>query len=303
MDKQKLYEGLRELRLLYDPAAASDYGSVLEFYGGFLRETSWFRALPKELRRRYGLCVALNGAKFSLAAESFHKPRDREAISAAVCFILVGCLLDHLLDEGSPDEQKLAREKLEWDYCAHYFVRFGPMMNHHAVDGLYSVVAAFLQKRRVSCPGAYDQLLGHLKRAVLAETADGSSIAADRTLVRDKSVLFVVIGFELALYGEHSRQEWDTFFLIGDIFRMIDDLCDAEQDAEAGRTNSLLSRHGLTTRQLLLTLSELRRALERLDELACEPFCAFIRHEIRTWTLSNPYLFNRTMEASPCPIL
>ncbi len=302
MDNRKLYEGLQQLGLLYDPADTASYSPVMEFHSGFLRETDWFHALSRELRRCYGLCVAMNGTKFSLAAESFHKPRDKEAISAAVCFVLAGCMLDHMLDEGSLPEQTLAREKLKWDYCAHYFVRFGPLTDQHAVDRLFCVVAAFLQKRRDSCPEAYNRLLAHIQRTAFSETADDRTIAADQTLTRDKSVLFVVIGFELALFGEHSQQEWDTFFLTGDIFRIIDDLCDAEQDAQAGRTNSLFLQHELTNSRIVLAISELRRALERLEGLACEPFCEFIRHELRIWTLSNPYLFARTMEAPSCPI-
>ena len=303
MNNRRLYEELTRMGLMYDPATAAAYSAAQEYYGSFLWKTRWFRKIPGDLQNRYRLCIAMNGMKFALAMENFRKPRDWEAISAATCFILAGCLLDYLIDEGSSGDRGLALEKLDWEYCAHYFVRFGPARDGHTVDLLYSVIASYLQKKKHSSHAAYDQLIGHLKRAVQAETADGKHILEDKTLVADKSVLFVVIGFELALYGNHTQQEWETFFLIGDIFRIIDDLCDAEQDACAGHVNSLLSMEILTDNQLDEIFSILQDSLERLEALISEPFFEFIRHEIRSWTLGNAYLFKRMTEVTPCPIL
>lgn len=303
MNNELLYHGLRQLGLLYDPSTAAHFSTALEYYGSFLRETEWFRALPLDIQRRYSFCIALNGMKFSLAAENFQKPIDREALSAAVCFILAGCLLDHLLDEGTPDSRKSALEKLGWEYCAHYFVQFGSAKTVHTVDLLYSIIASFLKKRMGAVPAIYNDLLTHMQRAVQAEvyTLEERGSPIDMALTADKSILFVVIGFELALYGEHLPQEWEVFFLIGDILRMIDDLCDAEQDMLEGRVNSLLPNDKeANDRWLCQSLDHLQQALVRLKALVREPFFAFVHYEIQSWTLSNTYLYKKTMETSPC---
>ena len=303
MNNKRLYQGLADLGLMYDPAVAVVYSGAQEYYGGFLWGAKWFCGMPEDFQKRYRLCVALNGMKFTLAMENFEKPRDWEAISAATCFILAGCLLDHLIDEGISEDRALALEKLDWEYCAHYFVRFGPARSEHTVDMLYGVIGAFLRERKHVSTAAYHQLISHLRRAIQAETADKKSIGEDRELVVDKSVLFVVIGFELAMYGDHTQQEWETFFLIGDIFRIIDDLCDAEQDARVGHMNSLLSGQELTDLPIDKTLSDLGESLEQLKALVSEPFYEFIRYEIQSWTLSNAYLFNKITEGIPCPTL
>lgn len=308
MDAKHLYAGLKRLGLLYDPAAAVAYGTAMEHYSGPLRETAWFHALPEELRRRYSFCVAVNGMKFALAAESFHRPLDRKACSAAVCFILAGCILDNLLDEGSPAERRIAREKLVWGYCERYFVRYEIDGTGHVVDRLYSEIALFLRDHGEKTPDVYGCLLEHLRRAVRAEvhTSQGTwktGDAMDIALVADRSVLFTVIGFELALFGMHTPEEWEVFFLIGDIFRIIDDLCDAEADSRAGRVNSLLMKIGGSDPLWAENaLEDLARALARLERSVSTSFFAFLRYELQSWTLSNPYLYQKMLEESPCPM-
>lgn len=309
MQEECLYTGLKKLGLFYDPASATAYGTAMEYYGGPLRETGWFRAMPEELQRRYSFCVTLNGMKFALAAESFHRSLDREACSAAVCFLLAGCILDHMLDEGTPLEQRTAREKLAWEYCAQSFLHFSPAKADHVVDRLYGELARFLQKHGQEAPDARDLLLTHLRRAAQAEAlasqgAWNGGNAPDAATVANKSVLFTVVGFELALFGKHTPEEWEVFFLIGNIFRIMDDLCDAEADSQAGRANSLLMKSG-TGSSLWCedALEELAHALARLEKLVCAPFFAFIRYELQSWTLSNPNLYRKVLEEPSCPTL
>lgn len=303
MDNALLYRGLKEMELLYDPSAARLYGTSMEYYGGSLRAADWFRALPEEFQRRYGFCVSLNAMKFALAAESFQKPLDGEALSAAVCFVLAGCILDNMLDEGDPADRAAAEEKLAWEYCAGYFLRFAPARADHAVDRLYSVIGSFLRKGKEHSIAAYDRLLAHLHRAVQAETFSLKGLRGpqEEALAADKSVLFTVIGFELALYGEHTAQEWEAFFLIGDTFRLIDDLCDAEQDQLAGRANSLLANAGADDSEWIpRALEALRQALARLEAVVSRPFFTFLRYELQSWTLSNAYLYQKMLEAPLC---
>lgn len=307
MDHERLFAGLKELGLLYDPAAATGYGTAMEYYSAALRDTAWYHALPEELRRRYGFCIAVNGMKFALAAESFHRWLDRDACSAAVCFILVGCILDNLLDEGTPVQRQLAREKLTWEYCQRYFVHHEETGVDCAVDRLYSQIGVFLREGEQRAPDACACLLEHLRRAASAElhsaqeTRNGGTV--DAALVADKSILFTVIGFELALFGTHTPEEWEAFFLIGNIFRLMDDLCDAEEDSRAGRANSLLIRGGREDRPCVENaLEELAQALTRLEKLVSAPFFAFLRYELRSWTLSNAFLYRKMLEESPCPM-
>ena len=302
MDHEYLYRGLKEMGLLYDPSAAAFYGVSMEYSSGFLRKMDWFCALPLELRRKYGLCISLNGMKFTLAAENFQKPLDTEAVSAAVCFVLAGCILDNMLDEGSPGDQASAREKLTWEYCARYFIQFDPVGTDHAVDRLYGEIASFLRRKKKFSTAVYDCLMVHMRRAVQAETfvPKGPFDPQSPVFAADKSVLFTVIGFELALYGEHTEEEWEAFFLIGDIFRIIDDLCDAEQDMLAGRTNSLLTGRDRGSEWIGNVLEALRQAMTRLESLVSEPFFAFLRHEVQCWTLSNACLYQKMLEVPLC---
>lgn len=300
MDKELLYNRLKAADLLYQSNKGALYGTALSYYSGFWRETVWAKALDEETKRRYALCLDMNSMKFALAAKSLCRPMEKEALSAAVSFILAGCLLDNFIDQGSAAERKQAMEMLEWEYCAHYFVHFGSAKSKHAIDVLFSEIAHYLKDKARTEPKAYDQFLAYLRRATAAEvaSANGRDDALQNRMIVDKSVLFEVLGFQLAFYGNHTCQEWEIFFLIGNIFWMIDDLCDVEEDTRSGQVNALLSAEcGSLEVRMTRMLTELTQALERLKLLVEPAFYQFILYEVRSWTLDEPGLYRKVMEA------
>lgn len=290
-----LYSKLKEADLLYWPDEAEIYGTAISYYSTFWREAAWAKALDEDTKQRYALCMDMNSMKFALAAECLRRPLDKEALSAAVCFVFTGCLLDNLVDCGSPTEREQVLKMLEWKYCAHYFVSFGPAKSNYIIDVLFNVIARYLKDRKETEPKAYDQFLAYLRRAIAAEATslDSEKHIQQKNVIMDKSVLFEVLGFQLAFFGANTRREWDIFFLIGNIFRIIDDLCDEEDDAENGQINSLLSGECGSLEQML---AELTQALERLKQLTGPALYHFIRYEVRCWTLDNPYLYQKAFE-------
>lgn len=287
---RSLKKGLGEIGLLY--REETEYRTALQDYAGMLQGEDWLASLPPELRKRYDLCVSLNCMKFSLAAESFRKTLRRDAVAAGTAFILAGCIADSLLDECSPLQREIAFRKLDWAYCGHYFERLGTLLEPHPLDQLYEVVGKFLKAGKLTSPAYYEDILSLLRRAAQAECLIGAR-KKSKSAVMDKSVLFVVIGFQLAFYGEYSALEREIFFRIGDIFRLVDDLCDLEEDERSGQPNSLLLTSPGESPSVLAeaAVSELQQKLLQLQELISRDFYHFLRHEIRVWTLGCPQIY------------
>jgi len=281
-----LKKGLGEIGLLY----REETEHALQDWA--YRDEGWFAGLPPDIRERYSLCVSLNRVKFSLAAESFGKSLRPEAARAGTAFILSGCIVDSLLDEGNPQQRETALRKLDWTYCGHYFERFGARLETHPLDQLYEMVGRFLEVGKPSFPAYYADILSQIRRAARAEWLIGSR-QKSASAIMDKSVLFVVIGFQLAFYGAYTARQRDIFFRIGDLFRLIDDLCDLEADERSGQANSLLSAFQAAGPGALAeaAVSELRQKLHRLQGLVSEDFYRFLRYELRVWTLGCPKIY------------
>lgn len=297
-----LYCGLKRAGLLYDVSIAAGFSAQLSYFNAFLQDEPWFRALPVELRCRYALCLSMNCVKFSLAAQCFRWSQNLEAFSVAASFILAGCILDDMIDNEDSEVRQLALRKLNWGYCSDYFIWFQPMREVHVIDQLYSFIGAFLEKKRCCNPEAYEYFLALLKRAVIAEC--GSNDRVNQTLATDKSTLFTVLGFLLALYGNHTPEELSAFYLAGDLFRRMDDLCDFESDRDTGHVNSLRLEDGVDEVELVeKELRSISSGLGRLEGLTDSSFGLFIRYELQSWTLSNPYLYQKTIEVPKCQTL
>lgn len=294
-----LYQGLQKEGLLYNTGTAAAYSIYLSYYRYFVEDTLWFRELPEKLKNRYELSISVNCMKYALAAKDFHKPLEQEAVAAAVAFGLAGCYLDDMLDGNIQEERQLALEKLKWDYCTHYFVAFGIKKTMHPIDMLYEVVGDFLKKKSEHDYSTYEKLIQYLKRVAFSEqqSADCSDSFSDEGAVRDKSVLFVVVGFFLALYGRHTSVEEKSFFLIGDIFRSIDDLCDFEEDRRSGCVNSIFvqkdTKEASDTEKVVKELQWLHDALQQLRGLIGRAFYDFIQFNLQLWTLGNPYIYQK----------
>ena len=294
-----LYQGLQKEGLLYNTNIAAKYSMHFSYYRDFVKDAYWLQEFPIELKKRYESNISINCMRYALAAKNFHKPLEREAVSAAIAFVVAGCCLDNMLDSGILEERQLALDKLNWDYCAHYFVTFGTRKALHPVDMLYEAIGSFLCKKSEIDYSAYKKLMQYLKRAAFSEqrSVDCSDFFSDEYTVRDKSVLFVVIGFLLALYGRHTSLEEKTFFLIGDIFRSIDDLCDFEEDKSGGSVNSLFIKKGTMeisdTIKIVQELQWLHNALQQLSGYIEAPFYEFIKFNLQLWTLENPYIYQK----------
>lgn len=292
-----LYQGLQKEGLLYSTNIAAEYSMYFSYYRYLVEEASWFLEFPMELKKRYALNISINCTKYALAAKNFGKTLEQEAISAATAFVLAGCCLDDMLDGNVQEERQLALEKLNWEYCAHYFVEFGKRKALHPVDILYEAVGNFLQKKSELDRLSYEQLLQYLRRAAFSEQWSGSctDFSSDEYAVRDKSVLFVVIGFLFALFGTHTQKEEKAFFLIGEIYRSIDDLCDYEEDKRAGFVNSLFIQKEAIPDTIIIAreLHWLHNALQQLRRFIDQPFYDFIRFNLQLWTLENPYIYQK----------
>lgn len=288
-----LKKGLEGIGLLYRKEEEAYYYAALDDYAELVRKNNWYFKLPSDIRNRYDLCLSFNYMKFSFAAESFGKPLNYEAATAGTAFILAGCVIDSLLDEGNPEHRELALRKLDWPYCERYFVWFGSRREAHTIDYLYETIGHFLEKGKQSKPQYYDDILSQIRRAAQAESLTGTQGQRTETTVIEKSVLFTAIGFQLAFFGEYTAQEKDIFFQIGDIFRLIDDLCDLEEDEYSGQANSLLLKMSIGSHKAFCeaAISELNKKLMRLQGFINQDFYRFLRYEVCAWTLGCPEIY------------
>lgn len=259
------------------------------------------------LLKEYGLgfenVILVNCKKNILLSEAFgEKPNQKsnqKLLKTAVYFSLLGCVLDFLLDNGSSVQKMEAREKLGWEYCKEYLVGFACAKSKSAVDIIYEKLAIGFSELKHINPQRYACLLELVKEAIGAElyVADAKQPDTDEALVRNKSVLFVQIAAEIALAGklELSPVERDAIMCIGKIFALMDDVCDYYEDLEKKQKNMIAARisQGNWEGVLRQAIEELVANLDVLRASVNEVLFAFIKEEVRDWTMSCPELRER----------
>lgn len=298
--QERLYSGLQQRELLYSRTDSLIFGGGEARFLMFLDGTPGARFLRHSDAAPYRHVISMNVRKYVLAMQSFGKSWNVRALCCATIFSLLGCLLDGQLDEGTPEEKNSALRVLDWEKgCGRYLTGAAAGENSLA-ESLLTELGAFLQAIRSSSPEIYKDLLVQMQQAANAEyeSISPSQTPKDSLYAADRSALFTFLGFKLAASGRLTRQEAQLCRLVGQVFRLVDDLCDIEEDADRGQINSILCK-AKNEAELLHSIDkaflELDRVLKLLDQGFSREFYRFLLYELRLWTLSNRYIFSRSL--------
>ena len=148
----------------------------------------------------------------------------------------------------------------------------------------------------------------------------------ENLLITDKSILFVVIAFELALFNDKNLDKHlKAIYRIANIFRLIDDLCDISEDYFRKQKNSIFEldnidfdilsnnlvkkktkktspsykidnqydRYNLIENYFDAPIDKFIDEINLLKSELGSIFFNFVNYEIRDWTMSCKYIRER----------
>lgn len=298
--RECLFLGLCQRELLYSPADAPLFSSQENYFLKFLENVTAVQLLKRRESEPYRSVISLGLRSYVLAMQSFGKKLNARALSCAVLFSVLGSLLDDRIDRGTTPERESALRLLHWERgCGGYFQGKITRCGNYAEE-LLTEISAYLQIIRFRQREAYNDLLRQLQQAAEAESqpiypADSRQASH---YVMHKSVHYTQLGFALAASGSLSRREACLCRMVGRVYRLIDDLCDMEEDAAGDQINYITAR-AQNQRELLHSLEqafrELDKALAALKQGMSREFYTFLLYELRLWTLSNRYIFQRSL--------
>ncbi|MDO4306362.1 MAG: hypothetical protein Q4C77_05965 [Eubacteriales bacterium] len=259
-----------------------------------------------QIRFTYGFDLRrnarINMEKFRIWRRELGLPDADYYAYVATCFVVFCCLEDKILDSrrfSSDEKEALCGElSLFWNREMLERCRFPE------VWALGTQVAEFLAKQEKIDSSRYLALKDKIDRAFSSETFlyhhPLSSFDGKLNLccLTDKSVEFVAASFEIAAYDSDQNKIKEIAKLIGELFWLIDDICDFPADIEDGIMNSALIFCTDISQEMPLyeriehaafhmeyMIRELECRNEYLERMVGAELCRFIRNELWDWTL------------------
>lgn len=260
------------------------------------------------------MCV-LNYNKFVLWQRCFAGKIDEEKIKAATEFVAFCCLADKFLDSGRFDreEKEIVYESLnirnfqgETSYTGRAFSELDEFINH---------IRNFLERNQMDHAEEIQCILLRMRAAYESEkymylfplSNDDRISREEYHLLTDKSVQFEIAAFMIASMGYNSEQSLNAANCIGEIFWVLDDLCDLLEDIKNGQKNSLLfyscdpdenisikDRAQQTVCHLDQYILILFQNLESLKQLVSEDLLHYIYAEVWDWGYDIRHRVNRS---------
>lgn len=220
-----------------------------------------------------------------------------------VYFSVLGCILDHMIDNGSDVERKMAVEYLNRKYCSHYLEDFGERKTDSVIDELFEYIGMGLRKIKKQNIKAYEDIVDMIYKAIESELFVSGEDSQSSSLT-DKSVLFVVVSLKI-MTADLCIENDELFEHIAYAIQIIDDICDVYEDRDAGHDNPILTQLNAQYYKInaqyyktviddsLTSLSEHMEAIELLGNTALANLMHF---EISEWCMSCKYIRDKVWE-------
>lgn len=323
-----VFDGFQKLGLLYrNDAFGYDVFSSAEdkdLCRRLLADGTLGRVLALPDFSEFQTAAAVNIRKLVLAARNFDRHWSQRAIAASVAFSLSGCILDSMLDGGTEELKRLALSLLDWECgCGSFFtadsaVFFGRSASgievgnrnktvsgaasesFNAIETLLAETGSFLQEIRASDVGAYQSLIADLQHLAQVEcrASVAMNVPSEFGCACDKSTKFVLTSFRIAASGQLEPEEDRQCQIIGEVMRLVDDLCDLECDLRMKHLNSIICQAGDSNS----LVDHVQDAFLLLDEnLSClklvlkTEFFDYLLRELRLWTLGNEQIRSKVL--------
>ena len=255
-----------------------------------------------EIKSEFGLSmenVFLINSKKSFLLNRYYKSKGGlESIQASVCFTVLGCLLDHLIDMGDSYQKEIAMQKVNWKYCSEYFYRGICQKENSVIDKLFETVGRSVFSYRDIFPKAYNSVIELLEKTAESELFVMSDVCEsfNPENVSNKSVLFSVISTQICV-PDCIEESKDVAYSIGKAFAMIDDMCDFYEDMELHQKNMcqiLLSEGNMNEYQAVEYMTgQIAENLNLIKRKTDEVIYNFFLSETREWVMSRSELRER----------
>ncbi len=338
-----LYKRLKEHDLTLIEEEDVRYRSKFQYFYELLElDNNIIIRIKRELGINTEKYFLMNSMKFYLACEEFKVLKNKDNIKAAIYFTVLGCVLDKMIDEGNDKIKNMALEKLSWNYCKDYFIEFKDEKEDSVIDYLFQYLGKVLKMMKKENFLLYKNIVYFIERAIDSEVYVtlrlkndnfilskykmnniDSSENIENLLITDKSILFVVTAFELALFNDKNLDKHlKVIYRIANIFRLIDDLCDISEDYCRKQKNSIFELNDIEFDILSDNLvkkktspshkidnqydrynliesyfdSPIDKFIDEINLLKSElgsTFFNFVNYEIRDWTMSCKYIRER----------
>lgn len=270
-------------------------------FSDYYRIFAWNEDLCERLKKEYGYnaknVLLVNSKKFYVISEYYQKDVSVANLRCGIIFLLLGCLIDHLLDAGDTHQRCKAKRKLSWEYCGDYFCGNTNMKEDDVIDALYMELARVFKKIRGETPQLYTQILEILNKAINAELNVVSSTTLDsEKMIMNKSVLFVVIAGMIGMHDAADIEKIESlFYKMGEAFSIIDDLCDCFEDADCGQKNlvNIMKKDFGEEKTIMMLGDRLNKTMLQLQRTTSSKIYAMILQQIQEWTMSNSYIRER----------
>ena len=298
---QKLYNMfIKENQRLFDECTAHVFSSKIPKPEGETYEK--LQSLLSTIEQKYGFDMRLNYKQLYLWQRTVMSEVDEERMLVAGKLVLFCCLIDNFLD--SPRFSIAAKNKLCEMAGMTFFnlKRQKDSPNFYEINILAQDVLRFYQDHPTDI--AYPNWKEDLFHAFQSEVYMYRSMLKKREglpdedlgLLIDKSIKFEKAAFLTATYGHNTAQSVEVAKLLGEVFWLVDDLCDFIEDVHAGRKNSLLfycvqesgvftleQRIEMAYANMDLAIDRLNSVLIRLRALVNLDMISFIVSQIWKW--------------------
>lgn len=242
-----------------------------------------------------------NIAKFRLWRKEFSLPENDTLVYAATYFVLYCCLVDKIIDSRcfSEDKKKLLCKELNsfWKITSESVCAFSE------VALLGKRMKRLLFRKSLQNNFKWFQLLHKINRAFSSECflyehpLECFNTNIQLHNLTDKSICFVSSAFEIAALDSFNIRMEKLSEIIGNIFWLIDDICDFAADLEDGIINSALlfctdlkqemsieHRINYALSNMEVMTQKLEAEIEEMNILASTELSNWILNQLWEWT-------------------
>jgi hypothetical protein len=242
-----------------------------------------------------------NIQKFRLWRKEVGLQDNESLVYAATCFVIYCCLVDKIMDSRKfPKEEKtvLCKElHIFWEEKSDVSLTFP----HVTLLGMK--IKEFLFRNVKKTEKRFSSMVDKIDRAFASECFICTHpLHCFNTTIQshdltDKSIEFVSASFWIAAYDATDKKMEELAEIIGEVFWLIDDICDFVADLEDGTINSALffctdmtqemsldERVNKAVENMEMMIQRLEVKVERLKELSTTQFADWILNELWTWT-------------------
>lgn len=296
----QLFLKLKQHGFLYDKQINIYWRKDFQYYFNlFDWDLNFINYLQKNYEFNAYNILLINSKKCFFLSSFFDVKFNANKIKYGIYFILLGCYVDFVLDNGSTKQKLLVKEKLSWNYCSNYFEKGKIVKSECPIDILFQFVGCGLQEIKNYNIERYDYVINLIKKSIISELdVINENITFSDELVKNKSILFVAIAMIISFYNclDFDKLK-NCAFSIGNIFSIIDDLCDVQEDKNQKQKNIVLDRINNDSKQYLYVINYFIKELEKefyyLQSFTNNTIYMLILAEVQEWTLSNKNLKER----------